>query len=131
MLAVAGLPASRPEQVLLAPVIAAMERIEQVVGEETAALLGNRAVDLATCNYRKSHALLELTRATRCVDAVLLRERLGPELHRLRRLIEENCALLQRHLTAVQEVCAIVAESIRETESDGTYSPRMRYDQGF
>jgi hypothetical protein len=46
----------------------------------------------------------------------------APYLTSLRSSLIRNQAALQIHLDAVREVSAIIARSIQEVESDGTYS---------
>ena len=52
--------------------------------------------------------------------------RLVPQLARLRASLVRNQTALQIHLDAVREVAAIIARSIQEVESDGTYSQAGR-----
>jgi hypothetical protein len=105
----------------------AIERIAQVVEDETAALNGNQAVDLGEFNRRKSQGLLELTRGLRGLEDAAARQAIERSLRPLRAKLEENSAVLRRHLSAVQEVTSIVARAIRDGESDGTYSAAIRF----
>lgn len=104
-----------------------IQRLEEVVEQETAALKSRKAVDLKEFNDRKSHALLDLTRALRQMQAgggaqAHLMNRLGD----LRAKLEVNRRVLQMHLEAVREVSTTLADAIREADSDGTYSPAVR-----
>lgn len=105
----------------------AIERMEEVIGEETDALRQNRAIDLSDFNRRKSHGLLELTRSIRGLEHnAEAREVIEPRLQPLRVKLAENGAVLRHHLEAVQGVAAILARTISDNESDGTYSvPRL------
>jgi hypothetical protein len=108
----------------------AIERIEQVVDQETLALRQNQTVDLDDFSRRKSHGLLDLTRGLRGLDAATAKRTMGQHLRALRVKLAENGAALHRHLDAVQEVSAILARAIREGESDGTYSSAIRFNGG-
>jgi flagellar biosynthesis/type III secretory pathway chaperone len=104
----------------------ALERIETVVEQETAALRGRQQIDLTEISRRKSHALLELTRGLRGIDVVAVRAELEPRLKPLRAKLEENNAVLRHHMNAVQAVSTVLAQAIRDGESDGTYSAAIR-----
>jgi len=43
----------------------------------------------------------------------------------LREKLDANSAILKLHLEAVREISAVMAEAIRDVESDGTYSRRV------
>ena len=66
--------------------------------------------------------MLELTRAIRLASDIQADPRITPHLTHLRASLIRNQAALQIHLDAVREVSAIIAKSIQEVESDGTYS---------
>lgn len=104
----------------------AAERLEQVVDQETAALQTRTSVDLKDFNDRKSLGLLELTRATRHIEGTAPDPALLARLSRLRDKLEINRAALKTHLDAVKEISTIVADAMRNAESDGTYSPSIR-----
>jgi hypothetical protein len=100
----------------------AIERLAETVEQETAALQSRKRFDLKEFNDRKSHGLLELTRAMRQIegappDALLLARLAG-----LRRKLETNSTALKLHLDAVREISAAMAEAMRDADSDGTYS---------
>lgn len=100
----------------------AIDRLEEVIDEETAALRARVRVDLKDFNTRKSHGLLELTRALRVVDPGGTHEGLRARLTELRGKLEQNRAAIALHLEAVREISATIAEAMQEAESDGTYS---------
>lgn len=100
----------------------AMDRIGSIVDTETEALRQLRVVDLADFNNRKSRGLLDLTRAFRALEGERLDERAAARLKQLRAKLEANQAALSMHLAAAREITTIVAQSIRDSESDGTYS---------
>ncbi len=101
-----------------------------MVEQETLALKGNKAIDLADFSRRKSHGLLDLTRGLRGLDASTAKGLIEKRLRPLRVKLADNSAALRRHLDAVQEVSAILARAIRDGESDGTYSAAIRYNGG-
>jgi hypothetical protein len=43
----------------------------------------------------------------------------------LRAKLDVNRAVLETHLAAVREVATVLADAIRDAESDGTYSPSI------
>jgi hypothetical protein len=101
-----------------------LHRLEEVVDQETAALRSRKPVDLKDFNDRKSHALLDLSRALKQMQAggkpqPQIERRLGE----LRVKLEENRRVLQMHLEAVREVSTRLSDAIRDQESDGTYGP--------
>jgi hypothetical protein len=107
-------------------IVKAAERLELVIDQETAALQARTGVDLKDFNDRKSLGLLELTRAMRHVEGVAPDQALHARLSRLRGKLEINQAALRTHLEAVREISAIVADAMRNAESDGTYTPSIR-----
>lgn len=103
-----------------------IERLEEVVEAETAALRSRAKVDLNDFNHRKSHGLLELSRAMRQHGGAALDETIRIRLNRLKARLETNRAVLKLHLEAVREISSIIADTICKAESDGTYSPAAR-----
>ena len=103
-----------------------IERLQQVVEEETALLRANSVVDLTDFNTRKSQGLYDLSRAMHRLGE----QRPGPEtlarMHSLRGALEANQAALSAHLHAVREIATIVSDAIQEFESDGTYAPPFK-----
>ncbi|MEW6645338.1 MAG: hypothetical protein AB1586_32895 [Pseudomonadota bacterium] len=100
----------------------AIERLKATVDEETERLRSREAVDFDAFSQRKNRGLLELTRAMRLTESVNVDPRVVAHLSGLRTSLVRNQAALQIHLDAVREVSAIIARSIQEVESDGTYS---------
>jgi hypothetical protein len=72
--------------------------------------------------------LLELRRA---IDAVrsLGCESMGldpkPALAQLRVKLQKNLLVLQTHLDAAKAIAGVIARSVQEHESDGTYTPAV------
>lgn len=100
----------------------AIERLKATIDEETSKLEARAVVDFDTFSQRKNRGLLELTRAIRVASDVQDDPRVAPQLTHLRASLIRNQAALQIHLDAVREVSAIIAKSIQDVESDGTYS---------
>ncbi len=103
-------------------VLNAIERLTATIDEETDRLESRTQVDFDSFSQRKNRGLLELTRAMRLTQGVEFDPRVVAHLTRLRASLVRNQAALQMHLDAVREVSAIIARSIQEVESDGTYS---------
>ncbi len=102
--------------------LVAIERLKATIDEETSKLESRAVVDFDTFSQRKNRGLLELTRAIRFASDIQDDPRVTPQLTHLRASLIRNQAALQIHLDAVREVSAIIAKSIQEVESDGTYS---------
>jgi hypothetical protein len=115
--------------VMLSLVESAIERLEEAVEQETAALRNRAGADLREFNDRKSQGLLELTRAMRHIEGVPGPE-LATRLGRLRAKLEINSAQLKMHLEAVREISAVMADAMRNAESDGTYTRSIRTGRG-
>lgn len=79
-------------------------------------------IDLKDFNTRKTHGLLELTRAMRHLDKGGMTDAVTARLSALRVSLEINQSVVKMHLEAVREVATIVSDAIRDAESDGTYS---------
>ena len=105
--------------------LVAIERLKATIDEETSKLESRAVVDFDTFSQRKNRGLLELTRAIRVTSDIQDDPRVTPQLTQLRASLIRNQAALQIHLDAVREVSAIIAKSIQDVESDGTYSLPM------
>ena len=123
-----GAPAPRPAEPvpIYLPLERAIERLEEVVDQETAALRSRAGIDLADFNNRKSQGLLDLNRALRSHDGLARDKAALARLAGLRAKLDANRAVLKTHLDAVREVANVLADAIRDTELDGTYSPGFR-----
>lgn len=102
--------------------LSAIERLKATIDKETEGLESRTPVDFDAFSQRKNRGLLELTRAMRLMQGVGIDPRVVPHLADLRASLVRNQAALQIHLDAVREVSSIIARSIQEVESDGTYS---------
>jgi hypothetical protein len=107
---------------MLGLVESAIERLEEAVEQETAALQSRTTLDLKEFNDRKSRGLLELTRAMRLIDGMAPDARLITRLASLRTKLDTNSAVLRLHLDAVREISSAMTEAMRAADSDGTYS---------
>jgi len=109
--------------VVTAALLNAIDRLEEALQTESALLRsGKGSVSLDEFNYRKSHGLLELTRAARNIDPATIDETVKRRLAGLRRELETNRLLLKTHLDATREISGILADAMRQADSDGTYS---------
>ena len=119
---------SRPGELppIFQSLFATITGIAAAVEEETAALKARRHVDLDAFSNRKSQGLMELNRVLRLLGPAAKHEAVAERLSGLREKLELNQAVLKMHLDAVREVSQIVANAIREAESDGTYSHTIR-----
>lgn len=99
-----------------------MQRIEVLVDRETEALRTRAAIDLKESNNNKSQALLELGLAARSLEGIELDSDLVSRLRMLRGKLEANQSMLRRHLEAVREIAGVVADTIQDSEWDGTDS---------
>lgn len=102
-----------------------MQRIEMLVDRETEALQSRTVIDLRESNNGKSQALLELGVAAQNLEGEPLDPELVMRLRALRGKLEANRALLHRHLQAVREIATVVADTIQNSEWDGTYSQHV------
>lgn len=120
-------PAQRPPaDPVLESLIRTIVGLEAVVEEETQALQLRQPVDLDVFSNRKSQGLMELNRSIQHIDGPRHRTQLAPRLDSLRSKLAANQAALKLHLEAVREISGIIANAIREQDSDGTYSHTIR-----
>jgi flagellar biosynthesis/type III secretory pathway chaperone len=108
-------------------IINSIERLEETIDAETAALLSHSFGDQQEFNRRKSQSLLELSRLARGLRKDAVTPELARRLQRLRDKLEINNSVLEMNLRAVQEVADIVSKAIQSSESDGTYSAVGHY----
>ncbi len=101
---------------------AVVGRVEAVIEAETEAFSRNLKLDMVALNQRKRQGLLELSRVMRNLPGLgpnpVARDRLAGLAGKL----ETNRTVLDRQLRALREVVDIVSRSLKEAESDGTYS---------
>jgi len=97
-------------------------RLTGLLEDEIAALRAHRTLDLDEISDRKNQMLLELSRISGSLDGSTDDPALRTALDRLRERLDENLAVLELNIGAVRDVADILASTIREAESDGTYS---------
>lgn len=105
---------------------AAVNRLADILDEETAALRAHTPIDLKASNDRKSLGLIELNRVLRLLESKKPEPLALKVLERLNSKLDANRHFLKLHMEAVREVAAIISQTIREAESDGTYSSAFR-----
>ena len=106
----------------IATFMAVVGRVEAVVEAETEGFTRNLKLDMAALNQRKRQGLLELSRVMRNLPALGPNAAARERLARFAGKLETNRIVLDRQLRALREVADIVARSLKEAESDGTYS---------
>lgn len=100
-----------------------VQQLGKLLDEETAALQRGDRVSLADYNYRKSHGLLEITRAMPSVSPNAANiPQFTAMMTDFRAKLEKNRRIVKLHLDAVQEVAEVLSDAIRSCDSDGTYS---------
>ncbi len=116
----AGLPVGGSQPISMLEV--SIQRLEDIVDQETTALKQRETIDLKAFNDRKSQALLELTRWMRNMPSVDATPEIAARIGGLKEKLLVNQAVLQLHLEAVREISTSMADAIRQSESDGTYT---------
>lgn len=104
-----------------------LQRLEEIVDQETHALRTRKAINLKEFNDRKSQALLELTRSLRHIQGGSPDPALAARVGALKVKLAVNQAALKVHLEAVREVSTTIADAIRQSESDGTYTQSISW----
>ncbi|QRM30161.1 flagellar protein FlgN [Microvirga sp. VF16] len=102
-----------------------LDRLEETLDMETAALMARDLSNLDEFNRRKSQCLLEISRIVRTAEIHTLDQKATKRLQDLQSKIEVNQDILRRHMHAVQEVASIISNAIQSAESDSTYSAHM------
>jgi galactokinase len=102
-----------------------LDRLEETLDMETAALMARDLSNLEEFNRRKSQCLLEISRIVRTAEIHALDQKATKRLQDLQVKIEANQNILRRHMHAVQEVAGIISNAIQNAESDSTYSAHM------
>jgi hypothetical protein len=102
-----------------------LDRLEETLDMETAALMARDLSNLDEFNRRKSQCLLEISRIVRTAEVHALDPKGTKRLQDLQVKIGTNQDILRRHMQAVQEVASIISNAIQSSESDSTYSAYM------
>jgi hypothetical protein len=103
--------------------IGCVDRLTRLIERESEALRSQGNVDFEDFNARKTHALLEFSRASRTYVAPRSAA-VESKIERLRATLVENGKLLERRLCAMREIAGIMICTIEMAESDGTYTTR-------
>lgn len=115
-------PAAVLPQAALAALTTAIKRSISAVRAETLALRNGENRSLKTFEHRKSQALLDLARARASLPPVLHDQEVTDLLQELKHDLSENMELLSHHMKAMKEITELLAKSMLEADSDGTYS---------
>lgn len=102
-------------------------RLEKILDDEVALLQQGKTDGLEEITQSKNQCLLDLTRLSRALnmETLMMDDEGGAfkqEVIRIHEKIVANEATLKFYLDAAREVAAMVAESVRMAESDGTYA---------
>lgn len=104
----------------------AINRLEAVLAGEMLALGANRRVDLGETSNRKNQSLLELTRIARAIEPGSVSAELKERIGTLRARLDDNSRTLQLHMEATDEIAGLIARSMADADSDGTYAASAR-----
>jgi hypothetical protein len=103
-----------------AVLMGALDRLDDLIDQENAALAGQTRQDFADLNRRKSQSLLELTRLGRALP-LGASPAVGDRIAKLRDKLAENQRALGLHLSAVREIADLLVGTLSAAQSDGTY----------
>lgn len=115
-------PAGAQRSSVLSMVDVTIQRLEEIIDQETHALRARKAIDFRDFNNRKSQALLELTRSLRLMQGTGPDPALAARVGALKVKLAVNQAALKVHLDAMREISTSLSEAIRNADSDGTYT---------
>jgi hypothetical protein len=113
----------------MAMILPAVDRLRKTLDEENKDIARRGRVDYHAYNMRKSQGLLELKRLAPAIAGNPIGPVLRDALIDLQAKLETNQGLLRTQLDAAKAVAEIIARAIRESQSDGTYSPRLVLDE--
>ena len=113
-------PRPQPPSAAIAALNAAIDRLEDTIATEIAALVGDGSADFADINRRKSQSLLEITRLARALPVGSEHE-LAQRLAKLSTALATDHRLLGLHLAASRQISDLMIDVLHEAESDGTY----------
>ena len=109
--------------------LAVIERLRTVVEEENAVLAKQKIVAHAPYAERKNQLLRDLMAAQRCCRDRLSLRSVANAYSGLKELLARNEALLKNHMSALEDVAAVIVDCIKRSVSDGTYSHAGRRQQ--
>lgn len=104
------------------PLGLAVAKLLEAVEDENSVLRHQEIISHAGYTDRKNQALRELMAAQRRETGPTAIDQIRPQLLRLSQALLANAKLLKHHITAVGEISDIIVGSLREANSDGTYS---------
>ncbi len=110
---------------VLAAFLAIVERVEAVLDAETDVLTRNLPTDISDLAHRKRQGLLDMTRIMRSAASSGAQAEMRARLGKFSVKLERNRAVLGTQLRAVREIADIISLTMRDSDSDGTYSRRM------
>ena len=99
-----------------------LDRLCKLLEEESTALARRTVERHGPFTERKNQLLRELMVAQKNCTSPAAIVALKPQANAVREALKRNQQLLTFHIEAVREVSAIIVDSIRQAESDGTYS---------
>lgn len=100
----------------------AVDKLLEAVEDENTALRRQEIMSHAGYTDRKNQALRELMAAQRREASRTAVDQIRPKLFHLSQALQDNARLLKHHIAAVGEVSDIIVGSLRDAESDGTYT---------
>jgi hypothetical protein len=100
----------------------AITKLVEAVEDENSALLRQDIISHAGYTDRKNQALRELMAAQRRDSSRTSVDQIRPQLVLLSQALQANAKLLKHHIAAVGDVSDIIVGSLRDANSDGTYS---------
>jgi hypothetical protein len=100
----------------------ALSKLVEAVQDENTVLREQRIVSHAGFADRKNQALRELMAVQKRDVRVVADDRIKSMLKILASGLQENARLLKQHISVVGEISDIIVGSLKEAESDGTYS---------
>ncbi len=99
-----------------------IDRIAQLLEDETELLRRNNLSQVESFCERKGQALLELSRLMRAAAPLDARSRTREQVARLQTAIADNQHVLRCHIGAASELSRILVDVLENDASDGTYS---------
>ena len=103
-----------------------LDRLKTVIEDESAALSRRGVSYHGQFTERKNQLLRDILVAQRSCNSPRIRQALAPRAQELQQLFKRNQRLLKAHMDAVKEISSIIVDSIRQADSDGTYSRQFR-----